>query len=89
MAIDVTPTRTASLSEHVAEEIRALLARRRTRQSQLARQLGVSEQWISVRLRGVQPIDLNDLARIAEALDVSVVALLPASIREGKDVTLR
>lgn len=82
MSIDVTPPRAASLSERVAEEIRVILARRQIRQSQLARIIGVNEQWLSVRLRGVQPIDLNDLDRIARALQLSVADLLP----EERDV---
>src|SRR6266536_466589 len=74
MSLDVTPPRASSLSERVAEEIRVVLARRRIRQSQLARKLGVSEQWISVRLLGKQPIDLDDLERIAH--DASAAPLV-------------
>lgn len=69
-----------SLTQRVAEEIRVVLARRQMRQSQLARQLNVTEQWLSVRLRGVQPIDLNDLERIADVLGVTVIDLLPAAM---------
>ena len=68
-----------TLSEQVAEEIRVLMARRRLRQSQLARLVGENDQWMSVRLRGVQPIDLNDLQRIAEALSVDPISLLPTA----------
>jgi transcriptional regulator with XRE-family HTH domain len=82
MSIDVMSDRTSSLTERVAEEIRALMARKRVRQSHLARELGVSEQWISVRMRGVQPIDLNDLDRIARALGVSIIDLIPAGDRK-------
>jgi len=77
MTINMTSAAHASLSGRVAEEIRALMARRRVRQSNLARQLNVSEQWVSARLLGKQPIDLNDLERIAAALQVDVVDLLP------------
>jgi transcriptional regulator with XRE-family HTH domain len=84
MSIDVTPIATPSLTERVAEEIRVVLTRRRLRQSHLARTMGVTEQWLSVRLRGVQPIDLNDLDRIAAALEVDVIDLMP---REGRTLT--
>jgi transcriptional regulator with XRE-family HTH domain len=77
MSIDVRPG--ATLSAQVAEEIRALMARRRIRQSQLAREIGENDQWVSVRLNGRQAIDLNDLQRIAEALDVSPADLLTAT----------
>ncbi len=86
MDIGLTQDVSTSLNAMVAEEIRALLARRRVKQSQLARHLGVSEQWVSVRLRGVQPIDLNDLARIAEFLGVYPADLLPRS-SEGRLIT--
>lgn len=71
----VGPAKT--LTQLVATEIKVEMARQDLRQSQLARKLGVTEQWLSVRLRGKQPIDLNDLARIAAGLNVSVYTLLP------------
>lgn len=77
MTIDVTAG--ATLSAQVAEEIRALMARRQIRQSQLARRIDVGEQWLSVRLRGKQPIDLNDLALIAGGLGVKPRDLLSPS----------
>lgn len=73
-----------SLTAQVAEEIRVVMTRRRVRQSELARALSKSEQWVSVRLRGVQPIDLNDLQCIADVLGVAAADLLP---REGRLVT--
>lgn len=77
-----TPTRTAaaqsdSLSALVAEEIRAMMARKRISGARLARALDVSPAWVSYRLTGVQPIDLNDLAAIARVLEVSVLSLIP------------
>lgn len=66
-----------TLTELVATEIRVELARQGMRQSQLARKIGVTEQWLSVRVRGVQPIDLNDLSVIAAGLEVPVTKLLP------------
>ncbi|HEY0697216.1 MAG TPA: helix-turn-helix transcriptional regulator [Micromonospora sp.] len=66
-----------NLSDLVAEEIRAMMARKRISGRQLAQKLGVSPSWVSYRLTGVQPIDLNDLQRIAHALDVIVLNLLP------------
>lgn len=61
-----------------------MMTRRRVKQSELARALGKSEQWVSVRLRGVQPIDLNDLQQIADVLGVAAADLLP---REGRLIT--
>jgi transcriptional regulator with XRE-family HTH domain len=66
-----------TLTEQVAALIRVELAYQGMRQSQLARKIGVTEQWLSVRVRGIQPIDLNDLATIAAGLEVPVTRLLP------------
>lgn len=70
--------RTATLSELVAEEIRALMARRKVSGRELSAKLGVSPSWISYRLSGKQPIDVNDLLRIANALGAGVHDLLPS-----------
>jgi transcriptional regulator with XRE-family HTH domain len=69
--------RSATLSQLVAEEIRALMARRRMSGRQLAAQLKVSPSWVSYRLTGTQPIDLDDMMAIAGALGVGVHDLLP------------
>jgi transcriptional regulator with XRE-family HTH domain len=78
VSMSISPEPAAkTLTQLVATEIRVQMARADVRQSQLARELGKTEQWLSVRLRGKQPIDLNDLALIARALGVSVHQLLP------------
>lgn len=69
--------RTATLSELVAQEIDSVRGRRRMSQAQLARAMGKTPMWISLRLRGLQPIDMNDLMLFASALDVGVHDLLP------------
>jgi transcriptional regulator with XRE-family HTH domain len=71
-----------NMSGRVAEEIRALLGRRRMTGRELARRLGVSPSWVSYRLTGTQPIDLNDLDAIARVLDVGIVDLLPRDRRQ-------
>lgn len=70
---------TSTLSEQAAEELRALLARRRMSGRDLAKLLSVSPSWVSYRLTGTTEIGLNDLQRIATALEVEVSSLLPAS----------
>ena len=71
-------TRTMRLSDQVAEEIRVLLVRRRRSASDLARQIGMTQPYLSRRLTGEVALDLDDLQRIAHALDVDVRDLLPA-----------
>jgi len=72
-----TPERTATLTELVAAQIRSLLGYRDMKPSELARQLGENDQWMSVRLKGRVPINLNDMHRIANALGVPVGQLMP------------
>lgn len=63
------------LRAQVAEEVRVLLARRRISGVQLARRLGMSQGYLSRRLNGVQPFDMDDLEKIANGLDVPVSIL--------------
>lgn len=60
----------------VAGEVRAHMARRGVRQAELARRLGVSQQWTSTRMKAVVPMTTADLARIAQALGMSPMELL-------------
>lgn len=78
--------RTATLSELVAQEIDSVRGRKRWSQAQLARAIGKTEMWVSLRLRGKQPIDMNDLALIARALEVGVHDLLPSPEKAGEAV---
>ena len=84
MSIDVTATgATRPLTEQVAEEIRVAMLRRRITGAKLAQALGVSAAWVSYRLTGTQPIDLNDLQRIADVLGTGVLDLLPKRTTAG------
>lgn len=73
-----------TLTRHVAEEVRVLLARRRMSAAALARKLGVSQTYIWRRLEGQTAFDLTDLERIAEILDVEVTELLPRAVPAAK-----
>lgn len=76
----------APMRERIAEEIRALLARKRVSASKLARLMGVTQPYISRRLTGETALDVDDLDRIARALEVTVVDLLPREIRSQTTV---
>lgn len=65
------------LHEYVAEEIRALLARKRMSATSLARTLQVSQTYVWRRLTGETAFDLSDLEKIAAVLEVEVADLLP------------
>lgn len=66
-----------TLTQLVALEIRLELVRQDMNQADLSRKIGKNDQWLSMRLRGRQPIDLNDLALIARGLGKAVHELLP------------
>ena len=61
----------------VATNIRIELARQNLNQTALARKLGRHQQWVQRRLSGETKITVQDITSIADALDVSVVDLLP------------
>jgi DNA-binding Xre family transcriptional regulator len=85
-----TPTReTTALNKAVAAQIRSLLGIRMMRQVELANRMGVTEVWLSRRLREVQPMSLDDVERIAQALEVTPVDLLPrgANLSTGSNLT--
>lgn len=78
-----TPTDTGpQLSGSVASEIRAEMARRGITQSTLADKLGKPQQWVWRRLNSAsrQPISLDDLAVIAQALDVEPAELIKRAL---------
>lgn len=75
------------LRELVAEEVRALLARRRLNGAKLAESIGRSEMYVSRRLRGETAFDLDDLQRIADVLGVSPTDLLPPAGPKAASLT--
>jgi len=76
------------LADRVAEEIRSLMGRRRISGRQLAEAAGIPKSTASRWIAGVTEMGLNDLERVAYALGVSVVDLLPADAREAQPVPL-
>lgn len=76
----------AALRAGVAEEIRALLGRRRMTSVALARAIGKSHTYVWRRLSGETAFDVDDMAGIASALGVPVISLFP---EEARSVTNR
>ena len=62
----------------VANNIRAEVARRRLSQVKLAEQVGIRQQALSRRLNGTTPFRIDELARIAEVLDIPLSELVVA-----------
>lgn len=76
-------TATAPKLRHgIAEEVRVLLARKRMSATKLAHELGWTQQYMSRRMVGDQAFDADDMERMAEALEVGVIDLLPRAERE-------
>ncbi len=80
MSVDVRQSTTPS--QRVAIEIKVEMVRRGISGRRLATKLGVSQTWISSRLAGTTPIDVNDLYRIAAALGAKTQDLLPQDDEE-------
>lgn len=83
---DVTAATATPMRELVAEEIRALLGRRKMSGSELARRMGVSQKYMSRRITGETAFDVDDLYAIAQMLGVDVAGLLPRPA-EGRLIT--
>lgn len=66
-----------SAQEDVAAEVRAQLARHRRTGADMARQLGWTQPYMSRRLTGQVPFDVNDLTAIAAVLGLQVTDLFP------------
>jgi transcriptional regulator with XRE-family HTH domain len=79
MSITVVPGYRPTLTQRLALEIKVAMVRHSISGRQLATKLGVSQTWISTRLTGATPIDVNDLERIADAIGVTPVDLLAAA----------
>jgi hypothetical protein len=74
----------------VAIEVRAWLARRQVSANRASQILGWSQPYIAARLNGRQPFDLDDLAQLAELLDVKVMTFFdgPNLSRSGEGMTM-
>jgi transcriptional regulator with XRE-family HTH domain len=71
------------LRERVAEEVRALLARRMMTGADLAAAIGKSPMYVSRRVRGEVAFDLDDMERLAGVFGVDVNDLLPRTTKAG------
>lgn len=61
-----------TLTQRIAAEVRAEVARQRVTHRELGDRIGLSQPQVSKRLSGALPMDTVDLERIANALGVPV-----------------
>lgn len=65
-----------TLTDHVAGNLRAEVARRKFTQVQLASALGMSQPVVSRLLSGERPLTLDFVAAVARVLDVPISQLI-------------
>jgi len=69
-----------STTQYVAAEVRAEMGRQGRDGQWLAAKLGVSDMWVSRRLRCITEFSADDLVKVAEALAIEPAKLLPVSV---------
>lgn len=72
---------TETLAEFAAGQLRAELARHRISDAEAARRIGVDETWVRRRKSGARAITMDDLERIARALDKPAAFFMPEADR--------
>jgi len=65
-----------TLADRVRLSLRVEMARRQWNMTRLAREVGVSDMWISRRMRGETDFTVSDLDQVARALGVPVENLI-------------
>lgn len=73
---DILPPDSGHLNDVVAEEVRALMARRRMSQDTVAKALGISQSQLSKRLLGKVVFDLGEVQKLADFFAVDVAELV-------------
>ena len=76
-----------TLSELVAERLRAEMAIQQIKASELAKRLGVSHMYVTRRMTSETSIDLRELEAIAGALNISPARLL-AGVLDAERVSV-
>jgi transcriptional regulator with XRE-family HTH domain len=74
--LKVVPDQPSRLTDRVADEVRANMARARMTQTDLAVVLGLTQSAVSKRLRGKIAFSVDELEKVADALGVHPAVLL-------------
>lgn len=74
--LQAVPDRSQTLTDRVASEVRAQMARIRMTQTALAAVLGLPQSAVSNRLRGKVAFSIDELEKVSAALGVHPAALL-------------
>ncbi len=73
---------TLTITQRVAAEVRASIARKGVNQSAIAEQAGMSNASLSRKLRGQYPFDVAELIAIAPLIGTTASALMAAAEAE-------
>lgn len=65
-----------NMTESVAAEVRAHVARKKVRQQDIADALGRTQSWVSRRMTGEVPFTVGDLDAICQLLDLTLLQLV-------------
>lgn len=63
----------------VAAEVRAAIARAGLTQSEVARRADIAANTLSAKIRGIRGFSVDELIRIAHALDIEPSSLIPSA----------
>lgn len=63
-------------AQRIGANVRAEMARRGVSQTALAERLGMTQTAVSTRLRGKVAFNVDELAAVAEALEIPVARLM-------------
>ena len=91
-AYDIQPVQTTSRDD-IAAAVRAHIAVRGLKDTQVARTIGKSQSWMSRRTNGDTPLDSDDLGLIASAFGITYVELVqmptgrPSAPHEGRQTS--
>lgn len=77
-----------SLDERIAFAIQVEMLRQKTTTSQVAAVIGEQYLWLHRRLKGNTPFQLEDVERIAVALEVPVTQLVEDAVRGDRPTSV-
>jgi transcriptional regulator with XRE-family HTH domain len=76
----------ATITQDLADKIAAEMTRKRVSQTLLAERSGIPYSTLNRKLGGYSTFNMVEVFRIAQALEVAPVAILPASFTGEKSV---
>ena len=76
----------SNLFTDIGENIQAILNAKNISQTDLAQQIGVSKQVLNKIIRGKKAINIEEISKIAKALDMTIEALIKSKKANNESV---